>query len=304
VGIAWSRVAHGWRRLGYASESQYCRERAGCSVASLRARMTLSRRASRLPSVAAALAKGVIGYEVACIVARVATPATADAWLARAADRTVRHLREEVEAVEMLARASGDAEVLEDGPPDDDRFEATRDIERKVLSGEVFQMSGGRLPPDAKTDDVCRSIRPGAGHTTVRLRVSEETYFLWKALEREFRRSRLRGSFVAFLAHNFIDTWGDQLRLHNPATRKVMLRDTFRCTSPVCGKRWVEDHHVVYLSHGGSNDLSNRTSLCPWCHHHGIHEGRLRAEPPAPNLTWHIGRDPILRVAGRTRVHC
>jgi len=300
--------ASGWRRMGYASESQYARERAGCSLSSLRARITLSRRMADLPALARALAKGEIPYTSASLAARVATPGTADAWLARARERTVRHLGEEVEALEMLARAGGDPGVVDDGPPDDDLFEATVEIERKVLSGRVFQISGGpvpekrqekAVPSEEDLDDVSRRLRPAAGHVTVKLRVTEETFFLWRALERQFRRCGIGGSFVAFLAHTFVATWGHLYREHNPANRKVLLRDVFRCTNPVCGIRIVEDHHIVYLSHGGSNELSNRTALCPVCHHHLVHEGRVHAEPPAPRVKWRIGRDPILTVDGR-----
>jgi len=129
--------ADGWRRLGYASEWQYVRERVGVSHASLKARMTLSRRAARLPAVAEAVLGRSVGYEAAALVARVATPMTVGAWLGRARERTFKHLREEVEAVETLARVTGDSSVLE--PPDDEMMREFAKLESDVLSGEVFR---------------------------------------------------------------------------------------------------------------------------------------------------------------------
>src|SRR5439155_8140200 len=47
--------ADGWRRLRFGSDHQYARERAGMSLSSLKARMTLARRTSGLPVVREAL---------------------------------------------------------------------------------------------------------------------------------------------------------------------------------------------------------------------------------------------------------
>jgi HNH endonuclease len=297
--------ANGWRRLGYASELQYGRERVGCSVASLRARITLSRRSKRLPGVTEAVVAGEVRYEAAARVARVSTSKTVDAWLARATQRTVRHLREEVEVIEMIARATGDPGVLEYGPPDDELFAAAKDLERTVLSGKVFQMSGGPEPPPARDDDdrepSTERLRPGAGHVTLRLRLTEETYWHWKAVEKAFRRSRVAGTFVGFLCATFHWTWGSLGKRHAGSQAALLRRDLYRCTNPVCGGREVEDHHIVFRSRGGSDALENRTCLCPRCHHRGVHEGKLRATPPAPGITWLIGRDPILRVEGRKK---
>jgi hypothetical protein len=48
-----------------------------------------------MPRLAAAFANHEIGYEAARLVASVATPDTVEAWVARARERTVRHLRED-----------------------------------------------------------------------------------------------------------------------------------------------------------------------------------------------------------------
>jgi 5-methylcytosine-specific restriction endonuclease McrA len=82
----------------------------------------------------------------------------------------------------------------------------------------------------------------------------------------------------------------------------VYRRDAFRCTSPVCTRRDVTPHHLRFRSLGGGEERENLTSLCVWCHLHGIHEGRIAAEPPASRIRWRIGRRGTLRVEGRVRV--
>jgi hypothetical protein len=102
--------ADGWRRLGYASEAQYARERLGMSRSSLRARRTLALRLERLPTVAAALAAAHIGVEAALQLVRIATRKTEAAWVMRAQRRTIKHLREEVAAALVAVRHSGEAD--------------------------------------------------------------------------------------------------------------------------------------------------------------------------------------------------
>jgi hypothetical protein len=128
--------ADGWRRLGYASEAQYSRERLGMSRSSLVARRALALRLEKLPRVAEALAAGRIGVEAAGQVVRVATPSTQAAWVERAGQRTIKHLREEVAAALIAVRLSGEADCP---PPVDDEMVAFHELEQAVVSGRACQ---------------------------------------------------------------------------------------------------------------------------------------------------------------------
>ena len=108
-----------WRRFGYATEAQWARERVGLSLTSIKAKRALAARAIGLPELRNALEEGRIGYEAARLVARIATRGTAVAWLARARERTVVQLMEEVEAAELFGRLDG---VREQAPPSEDRM--------------------------------------------------------------------------------------------------------------------------------------------------------------------------------------
>lgn len=128
--------ADGWRRLGYASEAQYARERLGLSRSSLLARRGLALRLEKLPRVARALGAGQIGVEAAMQVVRVATPTTEAAWVERAQQRTLKHLREEVAAALVAVRWAGDPDCP---PPTDGEMTAFHELERAVVSGRVWQ---------------------------------------------------------------------------------------------------------------------------------------------------------------------
>jgi|GEM_PF-297279 len=128
--------ADGWRRLAYASEAQYARERLGMSRSSLAARRALALRLETLPRVAEALGAGQIGVEAASQVVRVAAPSTEVAWVERAAKRTIKLLREEVAAALTAVRLSGEAECP---PPVDAEMMAFHALEQAVVSGRACQ---------------------------------------------------------------------------------------------------------------------------------------------------------------------
>jgi hypothetical protein len=303
-----------WRRLGFASETHYARERAGLSVSSLKSKRALATRVALLPEVAAALLNGNLGYEAAYLVARISTARTVKAWVDRARERTVKHLREEVEAAELFIRFGG---RRDQPPPVDDTMQEVLELERRAVAGEFFedlpsQISGGSPTGEQVSDREVRAAQRSAASVTFRWHVSASTYRWWRALERVFTRvsaviCRVPVSFLHFACENFCTIWLPAIR-NGHLTDKgvecayfdVYRRDAFRCTSPVCSRRDVTPHHLRYRSAGGGDELENLTTLCVWCHLRGIHEGRLAALPPASNICWIVGRNATMRVRGRT----
>ena len=65
--------------------------------------------------------------------------------------------------------------------------------------------------------------------------------------------------------------------------RQVLAREAGRCANPRCRHRADHCHHIVFRSAGGSNDLSNRTTLCAWHHLRGVHARTVRCTGGAPD---------------------
>ena len=309
----------GSRRLGYATAAQYARERLGMSLSSVKAKRALARRAQSMPRLREAVNGRELGFEAARLVAGVASRETADAWVMRARERTVKHLREEVDAAEMLGRLGIEPER---GPPEEATMAELAAIERRVVTGAVFgadraegaagrqQDATGATGPEeqgqmsaetrARTDRDAREC--ARGRVTLKLRVATgiRRYYRW--LERMFQRRGPRGvTLMRYLCVALIDPWRPRA-LSELAYAEVYERDGHQCTSPVCTRHDITPHHLVFRSAGGDDTDENVTSLCVWCHLDGVHGGRLAVTPPASAMMWHVGRAPHTVVEGRRRV--
>lgn len=135
----------------------------------------------------------------------------------------------------------------------------------------------------------------------LRLTLSEPIYERWIALENAYRRVRETDkSFVEFMLDSVWEVWGPRFK-RTRAYEHIYVRDRCRCSNPVCSRRTLGPHHLVYRSQGGTDDDENLTTLCPVCHLHGVHEGRIRVSPPASNMRWVLGRNATLIVRGRSK---
>jgi hypothetical protein len=323
----WS--ADGWRRLGYASERQYARERLGMSISSIKSKRFLARRSQKLPRVAEALERRALGFEAAVLVSRIATATTVDAWVERAQQRTVKLLREEVDAAELAIRFGAARDQL---PPSDEAIEnlaearlaTSRGLAGLDPMGQISaahpsvpltfaqkartllsQMSAvpGRRRHRVPRHEACTGAERTFGRVALRFVVSEDTRDLWHAFEECFAKVRVflpgEPSLMRFLCSTFHVVWGHVI---DPKVKygHIYARDGFVCRSPLCSRRDVTPHHLLFRSGGGGEDDENIASMCLWCHLRGIHEGRIKARPPASDIRWELGRQPLLIVDGRS----
>ncbi|MEO8182501.1 MAG: hypothetical protein ABI895_26995 [Deltaproteobacteria bacterium] len=329
--------ANGWRSLGYATESQYARERLGLSRSSLIARRALAVRLEALPVIAQALGTAKIGVEAALQLVRIATSRTEHAWLERATQRTVKHLREEVAAALTAVRLSGEVDCP---PPPDAALESYAELERAVLSGSIchspsaassrrheaarplpsesdpsrcwrlmlaslgsFLATGGVQMSAARC--TARAVRSG-GRVELRLRIPRNLYIWWRGLEAQAEAQRWlrRGmSWLRFLCLSLWQGWQHLLGA-SVAYGGIYLRDGYRCRSPVCSRRDVTPHHLRFRSEGGGDEPANVAAVCSWCHLFGIHGGCIRAQGTAEHIRWELGPTgkPCLIVEGRERL--
>ena len=218
-----------------------------------------------------------------------AAPEHTEAWVAHAERVSFRRLEEDVERV-LLQRdlAPGGAELA---PPAADSS-AERPEERQT---------GAQPSPrlcEASSAEACEG--PSAETCEVAWAAPRDAAWLFLATLGAVRRRLARSAgrpvsegeaFEAMLEHAFL-AWGAYERVRRE--HRVFARDGWRCTVPGCSSyRNLHDHHIVYRSAGGSDDESNRTTLCVWHHLRGVHAGRVKCAGRAPDgLRFALGVRP------------
>ena len=83
---------------------------------------------------------------------------------------------------------------------------------------------------------------------------------------------------------------GRKRKAVTPALRKrIILRDRGRCSTPGCPHtKYLEIHHLIPQSRGGTNDPSNLTTVCGRCHKN-IHLGKLKLRGTYPDIEFFHG---------------
>ena len=110
-------------------------------------------------------------------------------------------------------------------------------------------------------------------------------------------RCRRVPSWVGLLAmlEDFTRTWDDPRTSPRREADAVYIRDGWRCAAPGCTSRQnLEEHHIVYRSRGGGNEMSNRICSCRFHHQLGEHGSLAICSGLAPLGTeWSLGKAGI-----------
>jgi len=166
-------------------------------------------------------------------------------------------------------------------------------------------LTGGTASPAASAAETSRFFFNGP--RDVGLLIEATICTVRRHIERQIGRLPTRGEAMEAMFEHVFETWRPKHR-RVPNEHRVFERDGWRCTAPGCSSyRNLDDHHVQYRSAGGSDDLSNRTTLCAWHHLRGVHAGMMRCLGEAPDhlvfeLGVRAGRPPLVRYSAERRL--
>lgn len=290
-------------RAGHASLAAFARDRLGISERKARALVRLARAAAGCPELRTAFGGGAISWvQAQALLPLVALPESAPfraAWVAWAERVSVRRLEEDVDAALVRLASDPVGFAAGGGAPGEDAERQT--CAERAEDRDPGSPSGARPAEEesarfffAAPLDVARLFRAVA--CSVR-----------RALERRVDRPVSEGEAVEWMFDHAFESWG----ANDPRVRRehlVFERDGWRCTVPGCSSyRNLHDHHVVFRSAGGSDELENRTTLCAFHHLRGVHAGRVRCTGSAPSglrfdLGLREGRAPLVRYDARERI--
>jgi hypothetical protein len=246
----------------------------GVSPRKLRALVRLDRVGDRCPALREAFQEARLSWVQAnALVGLLSLPETAPfraGWVTWAERVTVRRLHQDVDAA-LEAAARGEPPC----PPDDPICSSWQ----------------------TRAQDTGEEETPGAADETTRFFFSApiEGARLLRAVVSSVRR-RLEcseGAAWGWMFDHALESWGT----NDPRVRRehrVFARDGWRCTVPGCTSyRNLHDHHIVFRSVGGDDELANRTTLCAYHHLRGVHARRVRVIGSAPGgLRFELGLRP------------
>jgi 5-methylcytosine-specific restriction endonuclease McrA len=288
------------RVAGFRSFETYVRERLGLAPRKVRALLRLERVCERYPAFARAYREGTLSWVQAhalILVLLIGHGGHARAWIERATQVSVRRLRDDVDRALLLHETDPDTFSATGGRPADPG-DASECAEASSRDGRQI---GAK--PRLSGEDASLFVHGPA--SVVRL-VRAVICTVRRAIERQKGYLPTEGeAFDAMLEHA-LATWGDNAVVRR--AHRVFARDGWRCTAPGCSSQQnLHDHHVVFRSAGGSNDLSNRTTLCAWHHLRGVHAGTVRCRGTAPDalrfdLGVRRGRRPLISFAPGERL--
>jgi len=280
-----------YRELGYSSINQYAQQELGFSRSRTGDFICLARRLDDLPAVREAVASGKLGYTKAREIVAVATPATEKRWLA-AAQGTRQALIAAVKRAKRVAKADPrQGELLAEAPPVVGprelpvRFAVDltpeQEARRAALVERLHKLGG--LPTDraelllealAALVEVKELEMPPRGvHSArppVQIHVHEDAATGRMTVQTDCGERELgRADAERMRCDAAISRGGGRNTTTIPprVRREVLARDRHRCQAPGCGRtRFLEVHHIVPRSRGGSNRAENLVTLCAACH--------------------------------------
>jgi hypothetical protein len=270
-----------YRDLGYASAHQYASEALGFSRNRTNQFVRLASELEKLPKLREAVADGSVGWTKAQQVARVATPRSEAAWVARARGASREELARaiKVRRREPAQRELGISEPMEPLPTVLAFRLSALDLAKYEALVESIKKQG-LVRPEATREEVLLAALANLAEGEAVRRRTDATPYQVVVYECETCKQALvvtgngdrplaAPERAAIEENAVVLAPGERARQTvSPALRRAVLaRDQHRCRAPGCGSRkFLEVHHVMPREQGGPHTAANLVTLCSRCH--------------------------------------
>jgi len=285
-----------FKELGYSSINQYACNELNFSHSKIGHYISLTRKLENLPKLKESVSTGKLGYTVARVVADVADSSNEKDWVDFALNNSRRQVEVEVKRARQEAKdkAVGQPSLLpppavktpvavlpvrlnfEMTPTQFARYEKLMEQVRKNrnVSAEkveaLLEIIEGFLEPKTENDSQKSAPRGYVSPPSSQIHIHhcpecESAKTQTSKGEMEIGKQELERA----QCDSLISSPGQRNKTAiAPSIRqKVFAKARHRCESPGCNHtRFLEIHHVVPRSAGGSNELGNLKLLCSSCH--------------------------------------
>ncbi|MBC8424002.1 HNH endonuclease [bacterium] len=304
-----------YRDLGYSSIQVYAAEALGFSPSKTSQFVRLAGALEELPRLRRSVASGKLGWTKAREVAKVATPASEERWIAEAERSSSRKLEQTVRATRKQARQAPQAaelpaldlgESASDSLPTDAPITVITKLTAEQYARyeallETIRKRGGRKDSTVRGMDraelllaALNDLAEKLDHSTKTEAVSSPPYqvivYTCKACgksEVQTDRGPKPISTELVQCDAVIQEPGKPNRSTIPpkARQTAMVRANHRCETPGCGRtRFLEVHHKCPRSQGGGNEADNLQVLCSSCHQLVHQQERSRSVLTGPAM--------------------
>jgi Domain of unknown function (DUF222) len=328
--------ARAWRQLGFLDAAHYARERLRISPSLSEKRARLARALRSLPRLREAYELGWVGFESAQLVVQAVgrdpSYETEREWVSAAQCSSFKRLTDSVRirrrsptpriggptslppddaewhaslrrapgSTRERVRALGDEAVAGIGAPEPRPMVSSADAFLRLrLTPERAEAFLGAIEARRREIQERGTIPTGDDGSESAPELPDDAPASVRAAQRFSAGPGYVPQWVGLLAllEDYAETWDDPRSMPRRPADAVYIRDGWRCMAPGCtSRRNLEDHHVVYRSQGGSDELTNRACLCRFHHQQGEHGGLARVEGEAPlGLTWRLGVEELGR---------
>lgn len=226
--------------------------------------IAVARKALEVPELKVAIEAGELSVSKARKITPVLTVENKAAWLEIAKTKTSREIEKAV------ATEKPETLIVETA-----KYRASDRIELKVGVSEEFFRKLERIK-DLEAQRTSKAVNIEAALLAMAELYLEKCDPVMKAERAERRKGTVKTDFVTRACARSVP--GQTIRAPLPSAVKhaVALRDLRRCTYKYrdgnrceC-TRWLDVHHVVPVTRGGSNEIANLTTLCS-SHHRLMH---------------------------------
>ncbi|HXI02180.1 MAG TPA: HNH endonuclease signature motif containing protein, partial [Candidatus Saccharimonadales bacterium] len=295
---------------GGGSFERYASRRYGISPRRIYYLLALQRTLERLSALKRAYVSGRLTLRQTIFVGKVATRRTAPTWIRRAERITLRRLEDEVEYWELLRVERPEVwERLRGFPLPDGIVLVPGYAPRLHAFARPESLLGWFTGTDDDSPIDASSFIEGLGASLaatplparmgiLRMRVEPETLEMWRDTVSRFRSlsdEPLEEWEILVLAlRRFFQVWDNTETRRQRREHPILERDGWRCAFPGCrsmGTGRHQTHHILFRSHGGTNDDPGLlVALCNAHHQHLLHQGYIRCSGRAPDdLVWELG---------------
>jgi 5-methylcytosine-specific restriction endonuclease McrA len=266
-----------YRELGFSSMLNYAREALKLSRTTAFYYISITKSLETLPETRKAVAKGEIEWTKVREVTKVATAETENQWLKVARNSTQKELAVKTRQASDKAKNVSQPELIPSAPLPKAEPKVSTSLSFSVEQMERFNALIEKMHKQGETGTreelLIKALTDSTSKKSTRVDSAPATQIVIRHCPECGKAETGAGEISqndlekAYCDAQVLENGRNKSTIKPSTRREVMSRDNHTCKGNGCSsKRYLEVHHKVPRSAGGSNDESNLITLCSACH--------------------------------------